>query len=541
MLKKILALTLALMTAATASAADIAVNCDVDYDTSIIRAECITEAKYNQAISVILYEGTDDSIDLTKIIEIKDINADSDGKASCEFVFGGSEPRGEYTISVSGGGYISNSGKAVFTYVPKEELADILAEINSAGESNIRSVMEKHSDMFALPQRDEVYRQLILIRTDDYSGVFKLIKDVKDSLKLADKLYELNNLTVSTDVLNYIKANASEFKIDTADQDFTADESNAAQIFTVLKGKNEVRGLTSMEKLWAEALAISTINRTDSEGMSAVISKYANAIGLDIAGYNSACTKYSAVEVNKAFINGNFKSKEDILAAYSKRLSSLAGSGSGGSSGSGSGSGGGSGSKVPSSGGMSVVNPPDEPEKITDFSDIQEAQWAAEKIKAMASKNIISGYEDKTFKPNKLVTREEFVTMLVRAFGIYDAAATCEFEDVNTADWYYTYVASVVSKRYASGTDEKLFGIGKNITRQDAAAMLYRAAKSSGSEFAGETAEFSDTDSIADYASEAVAALAGSGIINGFEDGSFRPSESLTRAQAAVMIGAILN
>lgn len=539
MLKKFLALITILTSAATVSAADITVDCDIDYDNGIVNAECTTEAKYNQAISAILYEGTDDIIDPAKIIGIKDTDANADGKASFEFVFS-DEQRGKYTLSVSGGGYINNSGKAVFTYIPKSELAAVLTEINSAGENNIKSVMENYSEIFTLPQNDEVYKQLLLIRKDDYSESFGLIEDVKNSLKLADKLCELNGKVTSTDVIDYIKTNAAFLGVDAENADFAAAEESAASIFIKLKSANRIMGRSSLKKLWAEAIAVSTINRTASDGMSAAITKYAAVLGLDLTSYTSACTAYSAVEVNKAFTNGNFNNKEEILAAYSKRIASLPSTNPNPGSGSSS-SGGGSGSRVPSSSGVSTTIPSDETEKNVDFIDMNGAEWAAEKVRAMALKGIISGYEDQSFKPNKLVTREEFVTILVRAFGLYDEASSCEFEDVDAGAWYYKYVASAVSKRLASGTDENLFGTGSNITRQDAATMTYRAAKACGKEFVGNASEFSDSDDISSYAAEAVTSLAGSGILSGFEDGSFRPTETLTRAQAAVMIGNILN
>ena len=53
--------------------------------------------------------------------------------------------------------------------------------------------------------------------------------------------------------------------------------------------------------------------------------------------------------------------------------------------------------------------------------------------------------------------------------------------------------------------------------------------------------EFTDNTDISDYAAEAVGFLSGLGILNGFEDNSFRPRESLNRAQAAVITDALYN
>ena len=52
---------------------------------------------------------------------------------------------------------------------------------------------------------------------------------------------------------------------------------------------------------------------------------------------------------------------------------------------------------------------------------------------------------------------------------------------------------------------------------------------------------FADTGDISDYAAEAVSALESAGIIKGFEDGSFKPNEGITRAQAAVIISRLID
>ena len=80
------------------------------------------------------------------------------------------------------------------------------------------------------------------------------------------------------------------------------------------------------------------------------------------------------------------------------------------------------------------------------------------------------------------------------------------------------------------------FGYGAGISRQDIAVILHRTIKDTTG-----TAQFADNGEIADYAKDAVGALSGLKILNGFEDGSFKPNASCTRAQAAVIIYNYLN
>lgn len=82
-----------------------------------------------------------------------------------------------------------------------------------------------------------------------------------------------------------------------------------------------------------------------------------------------------------------------------------------------------------------------------------------------------------------------------------------------------------------------MFGVGKNITRQDMCVMIYRAATASGMEIkASDYAEFADDASISDYAKEAVYSLRECGAVNGITETEFAPNENATRAQAAKII-----
>ncbi len=180
-------------------------------------------------------------------------------------------------------------------------------------------------------------------------------------------------------------------------------------------------------------------------------------------------------------------------------------------------------------------------DNIGGFTDIGSVTWAQKAIVAMSAVNIISGKEEGKFYPDDNVTRAEFVKMLIGTLeyaGRIDTSdKTCSFADVAEDAWYYDAVAIAVNNGIVQGISDTEFAPNANITRQDMAVMMYRAAKVANISLAsGAELIFTDADAISDYAREAVTAMSKANIINGFEDGTFSPKTNATRAQAAVVI-----
>ncbi len=187
------------------------------------------------------------------------------------------------------------------------------------------------------------------------------------------------------------------------------------------------------------------------------------------------------------------------------------------------------------------VVPTETPEDNTDnstyngkFSDMN-GHWASEAVEYLAAKNVIAGRSEGRFVPDDSVTREEFVKMVVMAFNCLDEAAECDFNDVDKTVWSYRYIASAIKAGYINGEDEYTFNPEGVITREQMAAIVYRAIDNKiASEDSGMS--FTDSENISDYAQEAVKMLASMGIINGMGNGSFMPKANVTRAQAAKVL-----
>ena len=167
------------------------------------------------------------------------------------------------------------------------------------------------------------------------------------------------------------------------------------------------------------------------------------------------------------------------------------------------------------------------------FNDLSNVSWAEDSILELYNKGIVSGYGDKLFAPSNNVTREEYLKILVVAFGLEDDTAVCEFSDVKLGTWYYPYVAAAVKNGVVNGISENEFGTGKSITRQDIAVMTYNCLKKAGiASYDVDYESFIDEGKINDYAREAVYNMKKLGIIAGYEDGSFLPQNYATRAEA---------
>lgn len=174
-----------------------------------------------------------------------------------------------------------------------------------------------------------------------------------------------------------------------------------------------------------------------------------------------------------------------------------------------------------------------------EFDDLDEAQWAKASVELLLEKGIVSESADNKFNPNQNVKREEFIKMVVLASGAYDETAVCEFTDVSENSWYYAYVASAKNAGIITGRDDGSFGSGDYITRQEMAAIVYRAY--SGELNKSENSElFSDDADIADYAKEAVYALKEQNIVNGMGDNLFVPNGDVTRAMAAKLVAGLV-
>ena len=182
----------------------------------------------------------------------------------------------------------------------------------------------------------------------------------------------------------------------------------------------------------------------------------------------------------------------------------------------------------------------EEQKETVGFSDLSEAAWAEDAILYLAEKDVLSGRGDGRFCPNDMVTREEFVKIMITAFAFADDTASASFEDVREDRWSYKYIATANKMGLVTGMSETVFAPSGTITREDMAVIAHRAMKLCGIEDGAYVSEFYDAAEIAGYAVPAVNQLAGRGIISGMGNNTFAPKGYVTRAQAAKVVYELL-
>ena len=177
------------------------------------------------------------------------------------------------------------------------------------------------------------------------------------------------------------------------------------------------------------------------------------------------------------------------------------------------------------------------------FTDVKTGDWFYEHVKYVFDNGIMKGMTDKTFEPGTPVTRAMFVTMLGRLWGV-EEKITNAFSDVSaaTGGWYAGYVGWASENKIVSGFPDKTFRPNDPITREQMATVISRFLDFSGIiplKSYDPVSYFKDEQKTSDYAVSHVDTMRMLGIITGNSDGTFNPRGKLTRAQAATVMGRL--
>ncbi|MGO4496683.1 S-layer homology domain-containing protein [Paenibacillus sp. 2RAB27] len=179
------------------------------------------------------------------------------------------------------------------------------------------------------------------------------------------------------------------------------------------------------------------------------------------------------------------------------------------------------------------------------FNDMKNSQWAMRYIASLASKRVFEGYEDGSFKPEKTVTRIEAITAAVRLMGLREQAESdaekqtkLNFKDADKIPaWAVGYVAVALENDLFTESDDSVKP-NEDANRLWATTLLVKALKLEAEAKANMTSTltFKDAKQIPAGSVGYVKVAVDKGLIDGFEDNTFKPNQSVTRAQLAALL-----
>ncbi|MGG2197868.1 S-layer homology domain-containing protein [Paenibacillus validus] len=173
------------------------------------------------------------------------------------------------------------------------------------------------------------------------------------------------------------------------------------------------------------------------------------------------------------------------------------------------------------------------------FTDLNSTHWAYKSVAGLAAKNVISGYQDGSYKPDSTITRAELAVILTKVTGLEAKAINkTSYSDVKPTDWFAPYVEAV--RNYMGAYVSKETGVvvyapDRATTREEIASAIVMA-KGFKPKDVKVLDSYHDTRDIAASRLNHLAAAVENGIISGYDDQSIRPKSSVTRAEAAVII-----
>ncbi len=176
------------------------------------------------------------------------------------------------------------------------------------------------------------------------------------------------------------------------------------------------------------------------------------------------------------------------------------------------------------------------------FKDVPTNYWAINAIKYMVSKNIISGYPDGSFKPEKIVTRAEYAKMLALSLNLDVSKGRDIYVDVPSTHWAYKYITAVTDAKLMKGYGHGKFGPNDTVKKEEIITTIVRLKK--WKIITPEKGTFPDVPKKY-WAYPYIETAVRNGLIKkvdrGLTDGNFHIKVGATRAQTAELLYRAIN
>lgn len=184
---------------------------------------------------------------------------------------------------------------------------------------------------------------------------------------------------------------------------------------------------------------------------------------------------------------------------------------------------------------------------VPQFTDVAEDAWYHDYVYDLVYRGVVNGMTATTYEPEGKLTRAQFVKLLACSLEEAETLKTYEGQHPFTdseGHWAETYIAWAKDKGIVEGVSATEFDPEAPITREQMSTIFGRYALKQGIELPksdNAAGSFPDADKISEYAREFVELMRIAGILNGYEDGTFRPQGNATRAEAAKLFSLFLS
>lgn len=170
------------------------------------------------------------------------------------------------------------------------------------------------------------------------------------------------------------------------------------------------------------------------------------------------------------------------------------------------------------------------------FYDVANGYWAHDAIYKAKEKGWVSGRNEHYFEPEGSLTRAEFATLICRIFG-YTYANTGDFYLDIKGHWARNNINAVSMQKLMNGYNNGLFYPDREITREEVAKVLYYLIEDGKN---ADNVNFSDVSSNR-WSYEYIKKLSSMGIVNGYENGEFKPQNPIKRSEIVTILQRIFD
>lgn len=181
-----------------------------------------------------------------------------------------------------------------------------------------------------------------------------------------------------------------------------------------------------------------------------------------------------------------------------------------------------------------------------EFRDVTN-HWAKHAVNDMGSRMVISGISKDEFSPDREITRAEFAAIIVRGLGLKPETQGSPFTDVQTTDWYSSVIHTAYEYKLIDGFEDKTFRPNERITREQAMVILAKAmtlthlkAKLPASAAENPLLAYQDASDASAWALGSITDSIQAGIVSGRNDAELAPKSFITRAEVATIVQRLL-